>query len=174
MSRLSPMLVWCLLVLAGLLVLVWGPDRKPSPIASRTLARNTLLLPADVTYPGFVGRYVAAPDGVKQGAVLRASDIADQPALLDGPQGKLLLSVSISRAAVLAGLNAGSALQLCGKAPVSYGAVTIQAIRCDADKPGSSCASLVDVPTTIAGDLATKVLKDQTATNELRLAASCD
>ena len=174
MARLGPILVWCLLVLTGLLVLVWGPDRKPSSTASRTLARNTLLLPADVTYPGFSGRYVAAPDGVKQGAILRASDIADQPALLDGPQGRLLLSVSISRVAVLGGLNAGSAVHLCGKAPASYGSVTIQAVRCDPDKSAASCATLVDLPKTIAGDLAAKVLNDQAATNELRLAANCD
>ena len=85
-----------------------------------------------------------------------------------------MLSVSINRAVVLAGLNAGSAVQLCGKPSVSYGAVTIQAIRCDADKPGSSCASLVDVPKTMAGDLAVKALKDQTTINELRLATNCD
>lgn len=173
LSRLAPIIVWCLLVFVGTVFLaLYG--KPQGPVASRLLPTNTYLIPGDLTYTGYDGRYVVAPKGLTQGATLHSGDTGDQPNLLEGAQGKLLLMVNLDRSAIIGGLNAGSNTQLCGKAPAAYGPVTIQAVRCEADKSNNRCIAMVDLPKASAGDVVTKALKDQTTTNELRLAAKCD
>jgi hypothetical protein len=170
------MLVWCLLVLAGVIFIVfWGSDRntKHAPIASRPLPKNTLLLSSDMTNPGFTGRYIVAPNGVKLGAALRPEDVADQPNLLE-PQPKLLLSLPVPQTAVAGGLNAGSKVQLCGKAPLSFGPVITQALRCELDKPAADCAVIVELPSDAVSEVAAKGFKDEASIKELRLSATCN
>jgi hypothetical protein len=174
MPRYAPILIWCGLIVIGLFFLVFGPDQRPQPTAARDMAKNTFLLPNDINLQGFSGRYVVAPDGIKRGAVLKPSDVGDEPALLDGAQGRLLLAVAVPSAGVAKGWNAGSKLQLCGKGPTTFGPVTLAAVRCETGKPSvTTCAGLVELPKTGASDVASKALKDQT-TNELRLAEICD
>jgi hypothetical protein len=172
-SRLGPIAVWCLLVLVGTIFLtLFG--RPQGPVASRILPMNTYIIPGDLTYPGYDGRYIVAPKGLTQGATLQTGDTADQPNLLDGSQGKLLLLVNVDRSVILGGLNAGGTTLLCGNAPAAYGAVTVQAVRCEADKSNNRCIAMVDLPKASAGDVVAKGLKDQTATTDLRLATKCD
>ncbi|MGL9616747.1 hypothetical protein QRQ56_01980 [Bradyrhizobium sp. U531] len=172
-SRLIPMVAWCLLVLIGTLFLVvYG--KPQGPVASRFLPPNTYLLPADLSYSGYDGRYVVAANGLAQGATVSAADLGDQPNLLDGAQGKLSLLVSVDRSAASGVLNAGSNPQLCGKKPTAYGAVTVQAVRCEKDKNNNRCIAMVELPNSGAGEMAAKALKDETTTKELRLATKCD
>lgn len=172
-SRLIPMAVWCALVLVGTIFLTFfGKPR--GPLAAHPLPPNTYLFPGDLSYSGYDGRYVVAPKGVSQGATVSSSDLGDQPSLLEGPQGRLSLLVNTDRSAVSEGLNAGNDFQLCGTRPTTYGAITVQAVRCEADKNKSRCVALVELPKTGAGDVVAKALKDQTTTSELRLAKKCD
>jgi hypothetical protein len=173
MPRIVSMIIWCGLVLIGLIVLLPGSYRtiKSGPVATRLLPRNTLLLPSETENPGFTYRYIVAKDGVKKGEALRPEDVADQPVLLEAPPAKLLLLLPLPRASVAGGFNAGSKVRLCGKAAVAFGEVTIQAVRCDAD---ASCAAAIELPVSAAGDVVAKGLKDQTSTSELRLSTTCD
>lgn len=173
MSRLAPIVVWCILILAGTVFLVWSRPGS-APTASRALPINTYLMPGDLSYPGYDGRYVVAPKGLVAGATLRPADVADQPSLIDGPHGRLLLLVNVDRAAVVGGLNAGSNTQLCGKPPTAYGGVTVQAVRCEADRTAPRCVAVIDLAKAIAAEVVAKALKDQSTTTELRLATKCD
>ncbi|PSO15697.1 hypothetical protein [Bradyrhizobium sp. MOS003] len=170
-SRLIPMVAWCLLVLFGTLFLIFY-GKPQGPVASRFLPPNTYLLPTDLSYSGYDGRYVVAAKGLAQGATVSAADLGDQPNLLDGAQGRLSLLVNLDRSTASGVLNAGSNPQLCGKKPTAYGAVTVQAVRCDKDN--DRCIAMVELPNSGAGDLVAKALKDEATTNELRLARKCD
>lgn len=175
MLRSISVIVWCVLVLAGVAYLGFTSDRgaKSGVVAKRQLPKNTLVLAGDIEQPEFVNRYVVAPAGVDKGAVLRPEHVADQPILPEVPPPKLLLSLAVPRADVVKGINAGSKLKLCGKAPLAYGDVTVLAVRCDSNNTGASCSAIVELPGNAAGDVATKGLKDQTSTGEMHLAASC-
>lgn len=167
-------IAWCALVGLGVGAILIFQNRgdKQGPVAARALPKNTLVLSGDLTNPGFTGRYVVAPDGIKKDATLRLQDVADQPLLPEAPPVKLLLSLPIARSAMVGGVNAGSTMQLCGKAPLSFGAVTIHTIGCD--RAAANCSAVVELPSSAAADFAVKGLKDQTSAGELRLAASCE
>jgi hypothetical protein len=172
MPRSASMIAWCVLVLVGTIVLVgWG--RGASPVASRHLPLNTLLMSGDLLYQSVTGRYVVAPDGIKQGSPVRPEDLSEQP-VLPSAAGRLLLTLDVLRRDVTAQrLNAGSAVQLCGKAPTDFARATVLLVRCPSDKPDAACSVLLDVPPDKAGDIAGKGLKDDASRKELRLAASC-
>lgn len=172
-SRLVPMIVWCVLVLLGTIFLVFF-GKPQGPFASRPLPLNTYLFPGDLSYSGYDGRYIAAPKGLAQGATVSPADLGDQPNLLDGPQGKLSLLVNVDRSVVSGGLNASSDIQLCGAKTLSYVAVAVQAVRCETDKNNNRCTAMVELPKAGAGDVVTKALKDPTTIGELRLAKKCD
>jgi len=170
-----PSLVWGVLVLAGVVVLVFfSGERKPAwPTATRTLPANTYLVTGELQQAGLSGRYIIAPGGVKQGDPVRPQDIGDQPQLPPAPPVKLLLSLPLAYTDVVTGTNAASTAQLCGKAPLSFGSVAVDVVRCDqSDKP--TCSAIVEVPPAAAADLAAEGLKDTNSTSELHLAATCN
>jgi hypothetical protein len=171
-QRIIAWIIWCVLIAGGVLLIVFGPQPESAgPIATRALPVNTLVLPTDVKYEGYIGRYVVAADGIKEGARLRPQDVANLPTV---PPIKLLLTLPLRRAMVLDGVNAGSKVQLCGKAPLAFGTVTVQTVHCSAFGVGGDCTSLVEVPAAIGADIATKGLKDQSSAAELRLATTCN
>lgn len=172
-SRLIPMAVWCLLVLIGTLFLIFF-GRPQGPVASHALPVNTYLFPGDLSYSGYDGRYVAAPKGLMQNATVSPADLADQPNLLEGSQGRLSLLVNVDRSSVSGGLNASGNTQLCGAKTTDYGAVTVQAVRCETDKSNNRCIAMIELPKAGAGEMAAKALKDQATMSELRLAKKCD
>lgn len=167
------MIAWCLLVFVGTMFLIFY-GKPQGPVASRFLPPNTYLLPTDLSYSGYDGRYIAAAKGLAQGATVSAADLGDQPNLLDGPQGKLSLLVNVDRSTASGVLNAGSNTQLCGKKPKAYGAVTVQAVRCEKDKDNNRCIAMVELPNAGAGDVVANALKNEATTRELRLATKCD
>jgi hypothetical protein len=167
------MVAWCLLVLIGTLFLIFY-GKPQGPVASRLLPPNTYLLPTDLSYSGYDGRYIVAAKGVAQGATVSPADLGDQPNLLDGAQGRLSLLVNVDHSAAAGVLNAGSNTQLCGKKPMAYGAVTVQAVRCEKDKDNNRCMAMVELVNAGAGDVAAKALKDAETIKELRLARKCD
>jgi hypothetical protein len=173
MPRIISMIAWVVLVIVGVLVLTFCSDRggKPGVVTKRDLPRNTLVQAGDIDQPAFVNRYVVAPGGVSKGAALRPEDVADQPILPEVAPPKLLLSLSVPRADVVKGINAGSKFKLCGKAPLAYGDIAVIAVRCGSS--GATCSALVELPTSAAADVASKGLKDQASIAEMRLAASC-
>lgn len=176
MPRIIAMSIWGVLTLIGVLVIVFAPGDKSKPgfAASRFLPRNTLLLASELAAPGYTNRYVVAPKGIRQGVALQSDDVADQPVLLEVSPVKLLLTLPIFAASVTAGVNAGKKIRLCGKAPTSFGDVTVQAVRCDPGEAGGNCAAIVELPGSAAADVAVKALKDEASTKELRLSATCD
>jgi hypothetical protein len=175
MPRFVSIIAWILLVIGGLCILTFCSDRggKSSVVTRRDLPRNTLVQASDIEQPTFVNRYVVAPAGVSKGAALRPEDVADQPVLPELAPAKLLLSLSVPRADVVKGINAGSKLKLCGKAPLAYGEVTVLAVRCGSNGTSATCSTLVELPTSAGADVATKGLKDQASTMEMHLAADC-
>jgi hypothetical protein len=106
--RAVSMIAWCVLVLAGVLVLTFCSDRgtKLAAVAKRFLPMNTLLLADYVDQPVFVNRYVVAPHGVQKGARLRPDDVADVPLLPEISPASLLLSLAVPRTDVAKGINA--------------------------------------------------------------------
>ncbi len=176
MPRIIAMSIWGLLILIGVLIIVIVPGEKanPGPIAARFLPRNTLLLPSELTDPGYTSRYVIAQDGIKQGVALRPGDVADQPMLLEAPPVKLMLTLPLPVVSVTGGVNAGSKIRLCGKAPTSFGDVTVQAVRCDYGEAATNCAAIIELPGSAVADVAAKALKDESSSKELRLSATCE
>ena len=84
MPGFNALIVWCTLVLVGVLVIVLGPGQPDpaGPVASQALPRNTWLKPGVLTVPDYSGRYVVAQAGIPKGTALRPDDMADQPMLL--------------------------------------------------------------------------------------------
>ena len=171
--RMGPAIVWCVLVLGGVAFLVVGhrKDAPGGPVPARHLPTNTLLLPGDLTQPGFTGRYIVAPKGVDPVKALQRSDVADRPTWSAASPAQLLLRLQVPWTTISSGINAGSSVQLCGKAPPTFGTVTVQWIRCG--EPGASCAAFIEIPSTAAAKIAAEGLKDQASTSELHLATTC-
>lgn len=171
-----PFLVWGVMVVIGTLCLTlrsWLGPVESGPVAARFLPVNTLLGAGDLQLPGYSGRYIVAPDGVKQGDAVRPQDVAGQPVMAAAQAAKLLLDLPVPQSAVAGGINAGGTVQLCGKAPQSFGPVTVDLVRCPSAHL-ATCSAIVEVPAGAAGDLASKGLKDQASTSELHLGASCN
>ena len=168
MPGFNALIVWCTLVLVGVLVIVLGPGQPDpaGPVASQALPRNTWLKPGVLTLPGYSGRYVVANAGVQKGVALRPKDVADQPMLLQPPAVKLLLTLPVPPATIADGLNAGSKLKLCGKAAAQIASVTVEAIGCDAAATAQACTAIVEWQTGDAAAVAAAV-KDQR--DDLRL-----
>ena len=176
LRRNAPMIVWCALVLAGTALLIWRPqhDANVEAIATRFLPMNTLVMSGDSAHPGLTGRYVVTPKGVPQGAVLRGGDLADRPTLPAAPPARLLLLLSLPRAAIDGGINVGRKMQLCGKPPAAaFAEVRVEAVICNSDAATSACSVLVEIPSSTAGDVGARGLKDQNAAGDLHLASRC-
>jgi hypothetical protein len=75
---------------------------------------------------------------------------------------------------VTGGVNAGSKIRLCGKAPTSFGDVTVQAVRCDYGEAATNCSAIIELPGSAVADVAAKALKDESSSKELRLSATCE
>lgn len=168
-----PSLVWCVLVLVGLMFIEFGgAGRSEAPRATHSLPFDTWLLNGDLRWPGFSGRYIVTPGGVAKDMPVGPSDLADQPVVPGAPPVRLLFSLPVSYADVVKGVNAGTTAQLCGKAPLALGTVTVTFVRCAADGT-TDCSAVVEVPASAAADLVGKGVKDGTWISELHLAPTC-
>jgi hypothetical protein len=171
--RMLPSLIWCVLVLAGLAILVFGQNRSAGPVAKRFLPMNALLLAHDLVPDEFAGRYVVAPNGIPAGATLRPQDVALQPALPTGLPVGTYFSIPVASVDIANGVNAGASAPLCGKDGAVFAMVQVLVVRCDPDGPGVSCSALIQVPDKIAAELAAKGIKTLSAAKDLSLSLRC-
>lgn len=171
--RMLPTFVWCLMVLIGVLVLVFGQTKPPGPVAKRPLPMNTLLMKNDLVPDDFSNRYVVVPNGIPVGTPLRPQDVAVQPVLPAGLAHGTYFSLPAAAYDISDGLNAGAAVPLCGKGGRVFGMAQVLVVRCDPDGPGVSCSALVQVDDKVGSDLAANGIKAQTSAKDLTLSLRC-
>lgn len=158
LRRVLPMLVWCVLVVIGILAVGWRGD-QPGPVAARKLPLNTLLLKGDLVPDAFAGRYVVRPpDGVPAGLALHLRDVAEQPVMPSSLEVGAYISVPVAAEEIAYGVNAQATAQLCDKDRAHLATVQIVVVRCDRapPAPGVDCFALARVPDTEATKLAGK------------------
>jgi hypothetical protein len=142
--RLAPQILWTVMVLGGtaFLTVCHGP-RTQNVRASRDLPRNSLLQ-GDIEQPGFSGRYVTAPAGIKAGAVIGTGDVGDGPIPSLTSSTKLLFVIPVPNGSTLDKMQVGTKMVLCGRSQKPLGAVTAQYLRCE--RLGTNCSVTVELP----------------------------
>lgn len=160
-------LVWLALIVGGG---IWAyyehpPDEAAFIVAPRTLVANTLILPSVAVPDAFAWRYVAGD--VPAGTHLHLADLAAAPMLGTVPIAFVLGEYPVDLTAVLAGLNAGGRVRLCGAAGAVADA-TVTAVRCVPAGETRICSAVVRM------GASPDRLKALAAAPVVRVAASCE